>query len=91
MSGLHDLLRDLRDDEDARAQIAALISPVRTAPRLALRVTEAAAALGVSLDYFSMKISPDLRIVRDGRTKAVPVAELARWLDENAAYVLGDR
>lgn len=64
---------------------------LRQPPRLALRVSEAAAALGVSVDYFSARIAPDLRVVRDGRTKLVPVEELRRWLDEHAAYAIGPR
>lgn len=61
----------------------------RHVPRIALRIEEAAVSLGVSGDYFALKIAPDLRIVRDGRMKLVPVAELARWVDENAAFALG--
>ena len=57
--------------------------------RLALRMGEAAEALGVSPDYFAARIAPQLRIVRDGRTKLVPVMELTRWLDENSAYAIG--
>jgi len=68
--------------------LAALCDDARP-PRLALRVGEAAQALGVSADYFHARIAPELRIVRDGRTKLVPVAELTRWLDEHAAYAIG--
>lgn len=59
--------------------------------RLAYRMGEAAEVLGVSPDYFAAKIAPDLRMVRDGRTKLIPAAELRRWLDEHAAYALDDR
>jgi excisionase family DNA binding protein len=57
-------------------------------PRLALTVTEAAEALGVSLDFFSSHVAPDLRVVRRGRKKLIAVAELERWLDREAARVL---
>jgi hypothetical protein len=56
-------------------------SPV---PRLALRVGEAAAAFGVSEDWFSAEIAPDVPCVRRGRLKLYPVAALAAWLEEHA-------
>ncbi len=57
-------------------------------PRLALSPDEAAQSLGVSRDYFDAHIAPDLRIVRRGRRKLVPIAELERWLDRAAALTL---
>jgi excisionase family DNA binding protein len=54
-------------------------------PRLALSPDEAAATLGVSRDYFDEHVAPDLRIVRRGRRRIVPVRELERWLDQEAA------
>jgi len=57
-------------------------------PRLALRVEEAAAALGVSDDYFRVSIAPELRWCRRGRVKVVAISELQRWLDETAERVL---
>lgn len=56
-------------------------SPV---PRLALRVEEAAAALGVSDDYYRAAIAPHVRTFRDGRIKLVAVAELERFLVERS-------
>jgi len=56
--------------------------------RLALRLEEAAEALGVSYDFFKEQIAPDLRIVRIGRVRMVPITELENWLDRNAAYAL---
>ena len=58
------------------------------APRLALNVREAAAALGVSWDTFHENVEPDLRIVRVGSRKLIPVTELQRWLDDNAERTL---
>ena len=57
-------------------------------PRLALDVTEACEALGVSWDFWREHVAPDVRIVRRGRRKLVPVAALERWLDENAERAL---
>ncbi len=54
--------------------------------RATLRPAEAAAYLSVSRDTFDGRILPDLRVVRlSARCIIVPIAELDRWLDENAA------
>jgi excisionase family DNA binding protein len=57
--------------------------------RLAYSKAEAAAALGVSIDFFEDHVMAQLRIVRLGRRRLIPVAELSRWLDRNATQVLG--
>ena len=56
--------------------------------RLSLRLAEAAAALGVSHDFFQKNVAPEVRIVRRGRVRLVPISELQRWLDRNAAYAI---
>jgi excisionase family DNA binding protein len=56
--------------------------------RLAFTRAEAAAAIGVSLDSFERYVQPELRLVRRGRLRLIPVAELSRWLEKNAARVL---
>ena len=56
--------------------------------RLALSPTEAAAALGVSRDYFDEHIAPELRLVRRGRRKLIALRELERWLEHAAARTL---
>ena len=68
-------------------------------PRLALTRAEAAHALGaeaahalgMSVDSFERYVQPDIRIVRRGRMRLVPVVELERWLDQNASLTLPDR
>ncbi len=57
-------------------------------PRLALTREEAAAAIGMSLDSFERHVQPTLRLVRLGRMRLVPIAELERWLDEHAERTL---
>jgi excisionase family DNA binding protein len=52
--------------------------------RLALSPDEAAAALGVSRDYFDEHILGELRVVRRGRRILIPLVELERWLDRAA-------
>jgi excisionase family DNA binding protein len=56
--------------------------------RLALSVTEAAEALGVSPDFFAEHIASELRIVRRGRRKLIAIRELEAWLDRSAARTL---
>lgn len=53
-------------------------------PRIALTPAEAAAAIGVGPDFFDANVSPELRLIRRGRKRLVPVAELERWSAENA-------
>jgi hypothetical protein len=53
-------------------------------PRLALDREEAAAALGMSLDSFERHVQPTVRMVRLGRMRLVPIAELERWLADHA-------
>jgi excisionase family DNA binding protein len=62
-----------------------------TARRLALLPVEAAAALGVSRDFLDDHVLPELRVVRRGRKVLIPVAELERWLEREAALTLGPR
>ncbi len=57
-------------------------------PRLALTREEAAAAISMSLDSFERHVQPTLRLVRLGRMRLVPIAELERWLQENAERTL---
>lgn len=57
-------------------------------PRLALSPDEAAATLGVSRDYFDEHVAGELRIVRRGRRKLIPVRELERWLEAAAVMTL---
>lgn len=57
-------------------------------PRLALSKPEAAAALGVRVDTLERHVLPELRVVRRGRLVLIPVAEIERWLDRNAAVTL---
>ena len=58
--------------------------------RLALTLDEAAAALGVSRDFFDDHVRPDVRTVRRGRRVLVSTVELERWLDRSASLALGD-
>jgi hypothetical protein len=57
-------------------------------PRIALTREEAAAALGMSLDSFERHVQPELRLIRRGRLRLVPVTELQRWADDAAERTL---
>ena len=56
----------------------------RAIPVLALSKQEAAGALGVSTNFFEAEIAHELRMVRRGRRRLVPVRELERWLSDHA-------
>lgn len=56
-----------------------------TVPRIALTPPEAAAAIGVGPDFFDANVAPQLRLVRRGRKRLVPVSELERWVAESAS------
>jgi excisionase family DNA binding protein len=66
--------------------VSAPVSKPET-PALALSIEDAAAALSVSWDTFHEHIAAEVRIVRVGRRKLVPVAELEKWLAEHAESV----
>jgi hypothetical protein len=60
----------------------------KSVPRLALSVGEACESLGCGWDFWSAHIAPEVRIVRVGAKKLVPVAELERWLADHAEKAL---
>jgi hypothetical protein len=60
-----------------------------SARRLAITRAEAARALGVSINSFERHVQPELRIVRRGKLRLIPVREIERWLEENAEWTLG--
>ena len=62
--------------------------PTEVTLRLALSRQEAAVAIGVSVDFLDEHVMPELRVVRKGRRKIIPVRELERWLAANAALAL---
>ncbi|MDP8942546.1 MAG: hypothetical protein M3N16_00240 [Actinomycetota bacterium] len=59
--------------------------------RLALSKGEAADALGVSVDFLERHVLPELRVVRRGRRRLIPLFELERWLDTSAALAIDPR
>jgi excisionase family DNA binding protein len=63
-------------------------SPSTSCPRLALSKAEAAEALGVSVDFLERHVMAELRVIRRGRRRLIPVRELERWLEHNATRAL---
>jgi len=57
-------------------------------PRVALSREEAAGALGISLDSFERHVQPEVKMVRRGRLRLVPVSELQRWAEVHAELVV---
>lgn len=53
---------------------------------LALPVDRAAAALGLSENHFRRDVLPQVRSVKVGKTRIVPVVELERWLYLHARF-----
>lgn len=59
--------------------------------RLTLTKAEAAESLGVSVDHLERHVLPELRVVRSGRLRLIPFAELQRWIDAHAGRALEGR
>jgi hypothetical protein len=51
-----------------------------------LTVEEAAEAVGMSESSFKRHVQPELRIVRRGSLRIIPVPEIERWLEGNATF-----
>lgn len=58
--------------------------------RLALTRTEAAESLGMSLDSFERHVQDEIRLIRRGRMRLVPVTELQQWLEREAERPLAE-
>jgi hypothetical protein len=59
-------------------------------PRIALTPSEAAASIGVGPDYFDEHVAPYLRLIRRGRKRLVPVAEIERWVAQSASTPMAE-
>jgi excisionase family DNA binding protein len=60
----------------------------RAVPRIALTPDEAANSIGVGRSLFYEQIMPELRVIRVGRKRLIPVRELETWSERNAARAL---
>jgi len=59
-------------------------------PRIALTPPEAAAAIGVGPDFFEEHVAPELRLIRRGRKRLVPVTELESWVAQSASRSMAE-
>ena len=75
----------LRTPSSAPRFAARSPAPVQT---LALRPDNAAQVLGVSRSFFFAEILPELRVVRRGRLRLVPLRSLEEWIERNSARAL---
>jgi excisionase family DNA binding protein len=67
---------------------AAQPQPFQPPLRLALSKAEAAMALGVSLNFFEQYVMHELRVIRRGRRRLIPLNELQAWLNASAERVI---
>ena len=78
----------MQSEITAEALAATLLAHANAPARIALTKAEAAAAIGVSTDFFEQHVQPDLAVIREGRKVLIPVAELERWVAERANRTL---
>jgi hypothetical protein len=78
-----------RRDDSVRLRTSANGRQRHAPGRLSVTRAEAARALGVSINSFERHVEPELRIVRRGKLRLIPVREIERWLEENAEWTLG--
>ena len=71
-----------------RATGATVPARGRVVPRVALTPAEAADAIGCSAEFFREHVDHELRWIRRGRKRFVPVVELERWAESNAERTL---
>jgi excisionase family DNA binding protein len=64
--------------------------PEGEAVRLALTRREAAEALGISVNSFERYVQPEVKVVRRGSLRLIPISDLERWLEENASSIVDD-
>ena len=60
-------------------------------PRLGLTVAEAAQAVGMSESSFKRHVQPELRLVRRGSLRIIPLSEIEQWLEHNATFAGSSR
>lgn len=56
--------------------------------RIALTPEEAAEAIGVGRTFLYEEVLPEVRVVRRGRKRLIPISELADWVERNASRVV---
>jgi hypothetical protein len=57
-------------------------------PPIAVTRETAAEMVGMSLDSFERYVQPEVKLIRKGKLRLVPVDELRRWAEANAETTL---
>jgi hypothetical protein len=57
-------------------------------PPIAVSRETAAEMVGMSIDSFERYVQPEVKIIRRGKLRLVPVEELRRWAESNAERTL---
>jgi type II secretory pathway component PulM len=83
MDGTRASVLDAATLASALAPLLAEHLAARTA-RVTRSIAEACGAIGCSWALWREYVEPEVRVVRRGRRKLVPVAELTAWVDRNA-------
>jgi len=60
-------------------------------PAVCLELGRAAAALDMGLVFFEREVLPEVRVIRRGSKRLVPVEELHRWARDNAQPTIARR
>jgi hypothetical protein len=61
---------------------------VISTPPIAVTREKAAEMVGMSVDSFERYVQPEIRLIRKGKLRLVPVDELRRWCEANAERTL---
>jgi excisionase family DNA binding protein len=75
------------DDTPARPRNGSISLKSVALPRLLVSPTEAAGMLGVGRTFFYERVLSELRVIRIGRKRLIPITELKRWAERNAALL----
>jgi hypothetical protein len=57
-------------------------------PPIAVAREVAAEMVGMSVDSFERYVQPEVKLIRKGKLRLVPVEELRRWAEANAERTL---
>jgi hypothetical protein len=77
--------REATIDQERKVVYRQLAVFLAESERYAFSRQEAAARLGVSVEFFEQHVAPEIRSIRRGRRLLVPATELVYWLWRAAA------
>src|SRR5689334_5531746 len=71
-------------EDERRAMHRIIAEMLAKSPLWAFTQKEAAARLGVSVDFFETYVEPEVRCVKRGRRRLFPIGEILYWLWRSA-------